>query len=259
MKYTYILLISFALIVTSNTALGQKFVEKPYKEWTKEDVLKLTSDSPWATQYQSERGLAAASMEQQARDQAGTRLTGGDQGNLGRPSVPVPIYIRLFSALPIRQAMVRQQQIGIGYDKMSAEDKKKFDDGRAKFLECGICKEYYVVTLTKWKDTSTAVSQGIFEGIKAEELKGKIWLVNDKGQKLDFTEFTPPKNATDAAVFFFKRNDASGSTFFSPSDKAVKLVFANELRDDLNAYSGLIPKTIEFKVAKMVVDGKLVF
>jgi len=259
MKYTYILFFVFTIVFSSQVTFGQKFLSKPYKEWSSEEVAKVLSDSPWATQYQSERGLAAAGMEQQARDQAGTNISGRDRGNLGRPEVPVPLNIRLFSALPVRQALTRGQQLQIGYDKMSADEQKKFDDGRAKFLECPICSDYYVVTITKWKDTSTSVSQGIFEGISAAELKGKIYLVNDKGDKLDFTEFTAPKNATDSAVFFFKRKNDKGETFFTPSDKSIKLVFANELRDASNAYSGLLPKQIEFKVAKMVIDGNLVF
>ena len=48
---------------------------------------------------------------------------------------------------------------------MSDADKAAFDKGREKFLECGICKDYYVVTLTKFKDsTGTAVDEGIFSG-----------------------------------------------------------------------------------------------
>jgi hypothetical protein len=240
-------------------AFGQKFLQKPYTEWSKDEAIKVLNDFPWSDRYQSERGLDAASIQQQRREQADTRLSGSERGNLGVTGAPIPITIRLFSAMPVRQALVRVQQLNTGYDKMSAEEKAKFDASKAAFLDCKICKDYYVVTLTKDKDASTTVSNGIFQTLKLADVKGKIWLENDKGGRREITEFTPPKNETDAAVFFFKRTDDAGNPFYTPTDKLVKFMFSNELRDNKNEYSGLIPRLFEFKVAKMVADGKLEF
>ncbi len=259
MKYTHALLFVLALFLTSS-AYGQKYLQKTYKEWTVEETHKVLSDSPWANQYQSERGLVAAEQQQQARDRADNIISGSNRGNQGRGAVPVPIIIRLHSAMPVRQALVRQQQIAAKYEKMSADDQKKFDDSTAKFLECAICKGYYVVTLTKWRDTSDFVSDGIFQALTLEDLKGKVWLVNDKDQKLELAEFTPPKKATDSAVFFFKRPAADAAAFIAPADKRLQFMFANELRDNKNAYSNLIPRSFEFKVARMLSsDGKVEF
>ena len=259
MKFTHIFVLVFALLVASPAAFGQKFLQKSYKEWSKEDATKVLTAFPWSDQYQSERGLDAAAIQQQRREQSDTRLSGRDRGNLGVTGAPIPITIQLFSALPVRQALVRLQQINLGYDKMNDEEKAKFDASRTAFLDCKICKDYYVVTLTKYKDTSTTVSNGIFQTLKLSDLKGKIWLENDRGERREMTEFTPPKNETDSAIFFFKRTDDSGTPFFSPSDKLIKLMFSNELRDNKNEYSYLIPRVFEFKVPKMVVDGKLEF
>jgi hypothetical protein len=165
--------------------------------------------------------------------------------------------MRLHSALPIRQALARAQQIGAKYDSMSQEDKKKFDESTAKFLACAICTDYYVVTLIKIKDSSGKVDDGIFQTLKAEDLKGKVWLVNDRDEKLELAEFTPPKGAGDAAVFFFKR---PATPFFNTTDKQIRFMFANELRQSgNNAYASLIPRTFEFKVSKMVVGEKIEF
>lgn len=259
MRITRIIFLVVALVATL-PVFGQKFLQKPYKEWTKDEAMKVISDVPWADRYQSERGLDAAALQQQRREQADTRLSGGDRGNLGVSGIPIPIVIRMFSALPIRQAMVRLQQIEAGYDKMNSEDKAKFDASKVAFLDCKICKDFYVVTITKYKDSSTTgVSDGIFQSLKLVDMQGKVWLENDKGQRRELTEFTPPKNEVDSAVFFFKRTDEAGTPFFSPSDKLVKFMFSNELRDNKNAYSGLIPRLFEFKAPKMVVDGKLEF
>ena len=260
MKFKYSLLFVLAAFIAA-PVYGQKFLQKPYKEWSQDDAIKILKDSPWAIEYQSERLLDLAAKQQQQREQADTRLSGTDRGNQNRPSVPMPVRARLHSAGPIRQAMVRLQQIQAKYDKMSAEDQKKFDDSTAKFLECAICKDYYVITITKWKDTSTSgISDGIFQSFKLADLKGKVWLVNDKDEKLELTEFTAPKSNTDSAVLFFKRADDKGAPFFTPSDKQVRLMFATELRSNTSGYSDLIPRSFEFKVSKMLTpEGKLEF
>jgi len=258
MKFTHICVLVFAL-VTTLPVFGQKYLQKSYKEWTKDEAMKVISDYPWANQYQSERGLDANAKLRQAREQSDTRLTGLERGNEGAQGIPVPIVVRLFSAMPIRQAMVRLQQIDAGYDKMNSDDKAKFDSGKAGFLECKICKDYYVVTLTKFKDSSTNVTNGLFQTLKAADLKGKVWLENDKGERREFTEFTPPKNETDQAIFFFKRTDDAGQPFFTANDKMIKMMFSNELRENSNEYSLLIPRLFEFKVPKMVAEGQLLF
>ena len=259
MKLAHILVFALALVFTSS-AFGQKLLQKSYKEWNKDEVAKILKESGWALEYQSEEGLIAAQQEQQGRD-SNDNNRGSYRGNQGRVDIPAPITIRLHSALPIRQALVRMQQLGANYDKMNAEEKLKFDDQTAKFLECGICKQYYVITIAKWKDTSTSVSEGIFQTLTLDDLKGKIWLANDKDEKLELAQFTPPKGAADSAVFFFKRTNEKGMPFFTSSDKQVRFVFANELRSsNVNAYSKLIPKSFEFKVSKMLSpSGELEF
>ena len=259
MRFTHIFVLVFALVATM-PSFGQKFLQKPYTEWSQEEAQKVLKESGWATEYQSEEGLAAAQSQQQGRESVDNNR-GTYRGNQGRPEYPVPVAARLHSALPIRQAMVRLQQLSANYDKMSAEDKAKFDESKAKFLDCAICKGYYVVTLSKWKDTSTSVTDGIFQTMTVDTLKGKVWLANDKDEKLELTQFTPPKNAADAAVFFFKRTNDQGAPFFTSADKQVRLVFSNELRTGgLSEYSRLIPKAFEFKVSKMLSPkGELEF
>ena len=257
MKFRHLAYLVFTLLLIS-PCYGQKYLQKPYKEWNTEDVRKILSDSPWATQYQSEEGLVAAQQQQQARDQSDNNR-GSYRGNQGRLDAPMPVTVRLHSALPVRQAMIRAQQLGANYDKMTADEQKKFDDSTVKFLECAVCAGYYVITLTKFKDTSTTVTDGIFQSLKLEDLKGKVWLLNDKDEKLENTQFTPPKSSTDSAVLFFKRTNDKGEAFFSPTDKLVRLAFSNEFRDNANAYSKLVPRAFEFKVSRMLLDSKLEF
>jgi hypothetical protein len=161
--------------------------------------------------------------------------------------------------MPIRQAFVRLQQIEVGYDKMSNDDKAKFDASKASFLECKICKDYYVVTLTKFKDTGTSVNNGIFQTLKLADVKGKIWLENDKRERPRVNGIHTSQKRDRQGTFFFKRTDEAGKPLFTASDKLVKLMFSNDLRDDTSEYSLLIPRLFEFKVAKMESTDSLYF
>ncbi|MDQ4122603.1 MAG: hypothetical protein M3209_14285 [Acidobacteriota bacterium] len=260
MKYNKFALLVMVFCLTV-TAFGQKYLEKPYTEWSKDEAIKVLNDSPWAQQYQSTKDLAAASQSQTAREQADNNIMGGrERGSTARNIQPPPVTIRLHSALPVRQAMVRMQQIGANYDKMSEAEKAKFDESAKGFLSCPICQSFYVVTMVKAKDSSgQSVEDGLFQSMTLEEVRGKVWLTNDKGEKREVVQFTPPKGAGDAAVFFFKRTDDNGVALLTPGTKSLKFVFSNEFLDGRNAHANLVPRNFEFKVTKMLVENKVEF
>lgn len=257
MKLTKLVLF-LCITCLSATAFGQKFLEKPYQKWSQEEALKIISEKPFADQFTG--GQNETAKEQQQREQADTRLGGSDRGSsavsLGKP----PVYIRLHSSLPVRQALVRLRQIAAGYDKMNGDDQKKFDATTATLLSCAICTDYYVITMIKAKDKSMgAVDTGLFQTMKLEDFKGKVWLVNDKGEKRELEQFTPSKGSGDTSIFFFKRADEKGNVLISPETKDFKFVFDRTLLDRNNPYSELLPPSFEFKVGKILVDGKVEF
>jgi hypothetical protein len=234
----------------STTAFGQKALEKPYQKWTKEEAGKIANEKPFADQFQAAQGSPV---------QFDTRLSGSDRGSAARNLQLAPIFIRLHSALPVRQAIVRQQAIAAGYDKMNEDDKKKFDESTTKFLDCAICKNYYVVTMMKSKNSQMgAVDDGLFQNMKLEDLKGKVYLVNDKGEKRELEQFTAAKASGDSSVFFFKRLDDKGNPFVTAENTGFKFVFDNDLRQ-MSQYGSLLPPMFEFKVAKILIDGKVAF
>jgi len=240
---------------------NEKTLQKPYQKWSQEEALKIVSAKPFADQYQSEKSNNEVAQQQQRREQADTFLGGNQRGRtIDGVQAALPIVIRLHSALPVRQAQVRMRQIQAGYDKMSEDDRKKFDETQKVFLECAICKDYYVVTIIKFKDSSaTAIDTGIFQTMKLEDFKGKVWLVNDKDEKRELVQFTAPKKAGEPAVFYFKRTDEKGNLLLSTENKSLKFVFSNDLVNDDNQYSYLIPKHFEFSVSKLIMDNKVEF
>lgn len=247
--------------IAASAAFAQKVPDKPYTEWNKDVAMKLVNDSPWAKTYSSTEGKAAAEQSNISREQRQTANSGGgNPGSVARSGGNPPIVIRLHSAPVIRQATVRLQQLNVKYDKMSDAEKTAFDANRKVFLECAICKDYYVVTITKFADaTGESVSDGIFSGLKLEDVKGNIALVNDKGERREVAQFTPSKGGSDASVFFFKRLDDNGHPLLTPETKELQFVFSNTFIDMNKRDAGLYPRRFEFSVPKMVVNGEVMF
>ena len=251
------------LVLTLGLALlasAQK-LDKPYNKWSKDEAIKIITESAWAKTYQSTKGTDVALAGQNARLQNQTATRGGsDPRSVARDLGPAPVVMRLHSALPVRQALVRLQQIDAGYDKMNEADRATFDKSREKFLECAICKDYYVVTITKFVDSTGQVAdEGIFQGFTLEELKGNVRLVNDKGVTRDIVQFNSPKNARDQAVFYFKRTDETGQPLLTPDSKEVKFVFTGDFLSTKNRFAYLVPNTFEFKISKMIADNTVLF
>ena len=257
MKFSKLLLLLCVCCLVS-VASAQKTWEKPLHKWSKDDALRILSESPWAQSYQSAAGAVAADQAQTAREQ-------GDQAILMRPEVSrlprqlgaQPIVVRIQSGLPIRQALVRMQQIEAGYDKMNEVERGKFDARTKEFLDCPVCQNYHVVTLTKFKKTnSEGVDEAMFQTLKLEDLKGHIYLVNDKGEKSELVHYIPGTRPGESAVLFFPKRDNKGNQFISQEDDGFKLAFSNIfLQNRTNRYSHLLPRSLDFKVSKMIVNN----
>jgi hypothetical protein len=244
-------------------AFAQKTWEKPVQKWSKDDALKIVTSSPWAQTYQSPEIEAAAAAQQAARDQRNTVNSGGSGATLGSVSRLLgasPVVIRLHSALPVRQAIIRGRQIAAGYDKMDEKGKAEMDESVSVFLNCPACQNYYVVTITQFPDSSSqSVQEGIFQRMTFNDLKGNVYLQNDKGEQRELVQFTPPKGAGASAYFFFARKDDKGNLFLTPDSKDFKFVFKNEFLTPANPYAIYVPRSFEFKVSKLMIGEKLEF
>ena len=260
MKFS-VAFLSLVFCISAATIAGQKDYDRPLNKWGQEESLKILTDSPWAKPYQSTTGKSGSDAVIAAREQRQNVYSGGsDPRSVSRDFGPPPVTLRLHSSEIVRKATVRLQQIDIGYDKMSDDEKAKFDASRKVFLDCAICKDYYVVTLTKAAFTKgDTVDEGIFQGMTLGDLKGNVKLVNNAGDVRELVQFTPPKAAGDSAIFFFKRADDTGKHLVTPETKEVRFVFENSFLDSRNRYASLLPRFFDFKVSKMIVGDKVLF
>jgi hypothetical protein len=210
-------------------ASGQIWEKKQYQQWSRADVEKLLSDSPWALQHTQ-------------------RLSkGGDAGQ------DATITVRLRSALPIREAVVRQMQIQAKYEKMSESDRSAFDARTKPILDCPSCADSYAVTISGRSEQNTSYDPiyGRFRDSTPEQLKTYVVLENDRGDRRTLVHFIPPPALGADAIFFFARRDASGKPLVTAEDK--KLTF----RLGEANISSLF--TFEFDVHKMLMNGEVAF
>jgi hypothetical protein len=234
----------------------EELLKKPFQQWSKVEVTKLLNDSGWAkTQAVRVKGRRQLkSIAGQVNVDASTTSTADRQAALGgaEEARDYRFTIRLRSALPIRQAIVRLVQLDAKYDQMPTASKAALDAQTRELLECKECKDSYIVSVG-----FGSTNQGVdliydwFRGQSVESLKGYIYLANEHGGRRDLGGFIPPKVPGDEAFFFFPRHYPSERPLIGPNDK--KLFFR---MSDTNARS---ITNFALDVSRMKVDGKIEF
>jgi hypothetical protein len=223
------LAVTMLILGAIGIASGQIWEKKPYQEWSKGEVEKLLTDSPWAQQHTQ-------------------RLSkGGDAGQ------DATITVRLRSALPIRQAVVRQMQMQAKYEKMSEAERSAFDAKTKAILDCPSCADTYAVTITGRSEQNTSYDPiyGRFRNSTPEQLKTYVFLENDRGDRRGIVHFIPPQAIGGDAVFLFARRDVSGKALLAADDKKLTLRFGESNITSLF--------TFEFDVRKMLLNGEVAF
>lgn len=205
--------------ITAPTYSQKAWEKKPYDQWSRSEVFTILMDSPWA----------------QVRDEK-------------FDSTEYSSVIRLRSALPIRQALVRQKQIFLNYHKFTAADKARFDSEVKEFLECPDCAKYYIVTLN-----THAIRPLI--NLSLDDLKAYIYLANDKGERRQLVHFIPPKTEDAAAMFVFQRFDDQGKPLITKDNKS----FFFKIEDKLLERKTVPLKRFTFEVSRMIQNGVIVF
>ena len=114
-------LLLFLLLVTAVLFAADAWQSKPYTQWTKNDVERLTSSSPWAQTVV----LRSPNMTQ-LRRKTGQFASGPDEGEgAANPEVDYKIAIR--TARPIREALVRATALEQKYEQMDSAARAQFD------------------------------------------------------------------------------------------------------------------------------------
>jgi hypothetical protein len=238
--------LAILILALASTATAQKKLpKKPYTEWNLQEVTQLLYDSQWTqTSFQVGPG--------RTRD-----IPDNPQGT------NFFVELRLHSALPVRQAIVRRMQLTISYAKLTGAQRANFDAEVDGLLKCAQCAEYYIVTITSTReDRLTLATRGqphtidTVELVKREpedELLQHVSLSNDKGERRAATRvvFTQRREI----IFLFRRVDEHGSLLITPANKKFSIEFDDYLAKKTEGSL----KKFTFNVSDLVRDGEVLF
>ncbi len=202
-----------------------------FRTWDLQKAVGLLTESPWA------------------RQQTYTSIIGGiGSGISGQKEIYSTFFIRFLSARPVREAYARIRLIEAGYDKLSKEDKSRFD----RSLEPGLnldSSRWIIVTLTfRSNDPSVELRVRQFlEMQTAESMRPRAYLSTARYPQLNIAAYFPPRQDEIGAKFIFPRA-VEGVPVVSRTDEAV--VFELEV-------PGFNPNLrVKFPVADMLVKGE---
>ena len=149
---------------------------KPYQNWSAKETQRMMEDSPWAA----------------------TLTVGGPWSNVisvdpntNRGYDPGMSYILQFrSALPLRKAQVRLQQLDLHYDGMTAEEKAAFDANESKYLAATFPDRVLVsVTVRSGIQGDESGLSSYWTKQSTDRLRTKVYL-NAGGEKLRLTNYS---------------------------------------------------------------------
>jgi hypothetical protein len=208
---------------------------KPYQQWTAKEAQGLLIESPWA---QTRAGLLAV-------------------GRFDPPTAAVntAVTVSLRSALPVRQALARLKQLKNKYDKKGNSDKAAIDEKNRPLLECPECADYYMVVMSPGPGSENDLPPYLQRALLAQ-IKLDVVIKNEKGETRELVKFVKPKFFQDEAAFFFPRLNSKGEPLISAANRTLTISF------DPRIFSFKVAARLarfEFDVAKMIVNGQVVF
>lgn len=225
----------FILIFTVLLALAwlSAAPDKPYRDWTLNEAVRILNDSPWATK------------------ETFTHVIGGiGSGVQGEKELYNTYYVRLLSARPIREAFARIRQLQLHYDTLSEGRRKAIDRQIAAGLKLDV--RHWIVVAVAYRSNNPQDQAGVerfFQDQTTETMRNRAFLSGDRLSRVELIAYYPPKEGTVGAKFVFPRFQ-KGIPIVKPADN--QLVFEFDTPD-----SGPQLRA-RFSIAEMIIDGELV-
>lgn len=230
----------FMLFATS-ALVAQK--TKPWLEWSMKETTKILNDSAWGqTQLETKEASADSTAITNTGSSRNMIPRDASKDSPGAITSYIKYYIRLLSARPVRQAVVRK--LLLDSPEMEAQQKEQLKS----FAEATTADYIVVAVVAEAKDRSMGVAaMQAFKTATLDSLKNTTYLERRDGQRVQLADFKPPVADGLGAKFVFPRTlnsepfvveDSGQLKFFSQLSKTIKL----EAR---------------YRVSDMLYDGKL--
>lgn len=217
-----------------SSLLAKDFWEEPFGKWSREQVLRMLSDSPWA---QSETFTGAIDSK--------------DAGLRGEKELYWKFTIRFFSSRPVREAYVRMARLMNRYDEMSTEQQQEFDRRFERALSLDVT-DRVIVSIDYDTNNPDAVREyrQMFEQLTAPRLKQSVYLITRRLGRIELREYFPPSSDGTGAKLIFPRI-VNGQPILTPEDKEIRFDF------ELPRPTSNLHISLPFKSGKMTYQGQL--
>jgi hypothetical protein len=248
------------LLLTALITQAEEFwVKKDWKQWSKDECVKILQDSPWSRKW--------------AKSQLGSPQMPGvsganAEGASGEKTPEMHYSVELQSALPIRQAVIRRAQIDQKYDKMTDAQRQDFDAKASAMLD----RNYSDVILVHVAFGSNLQSferemATYWKTIPPEAPPVDMYLITENGDRVPPIRFNSPANGAYYFDLIFPRVK-NREPIVHDSDKILSLQFTHPAIGNQTQKITTNPSDpsidvfgeervlIQFKLDKMLVNGK---
>ncbi len=235
-------LVLFSMICFPLSLSAQGFwVKKDFNEWSARECGKMLSDSPWA------------------RGQTITRVFIEEVGNPSsvpsREHAPRITYVaQIWSAEPIRQAVVRQFRLGPEFDRLSASQRQSLEAKQAslldeKFSDRIVVRVEYSTTVPAYERALSSYWQNRTQGAWMQDT-----FLNASSGRHSPVGVQVERGAGNFFVLAFPR-EIGGKPVIGPTDKSFIVELQAPEIETLPAQRILL----EFRLKNMAIKGKVVF
>jgi hypothetical protein len=230
------------LLGSSVVWAGDPWKDKPWTEWTEKDVQRILNDSPWAKKLRRRLGRGQSlgsrgeSLESVEWEEKGSTPAGPARGSVYvEPSAGIPepsttprrvshyhnVFVRWFSSVTVRQATMRQGQLG----RPKSQSK-----------------------VNKLPEYAIAVWGAVTAGFSNDELRQSAYLQPERSkQRIPATRVSD----TEFGLLFYFPRDLNDKPVLETQEKKVEFYCC---KVDSETYQKAIKVT--FDLRKMVRDGK---
>ena len=238
-----VLVFLFLTAVAVETIIGQKET-KSWKEWTKKDAEKILNNSAWG-QLQIDTDLSEMFFQPTSDPRTTPRAPNAnsrlEQGATNQ-ATSLKYGIRFFSARPVRQAFIRMMQLQ--QKNLEADVIERMNS----FAELPSASSIIIaVTIEGTDQRSLGKAMQLIDSAATGTLKNTTYLERNDGKRLFLEEYVPPGKDGFGARFIFPRM-VDERPFLSPEIHEVRFV---------SEFGNAIKLNMRFKIADMMVDGKL--
>jgi hypothetical protein len=217
-RYAAGVLVILGLAVLGARA-GDNWAETEWTQWSKEQVKVVLHDSPWSKRWSKGQVNTSSALPS---------VSGAAQeGAAGENAPVIDYYLQLRSAIPVREAFIRDLQIERGYDTLPADQKKSFDDQAAQILNRTYTDVInlhvlYSSNVQAFERSLAEYWQNIRPGAVPEE----FFLITERGDRIPPVRFNSPKGGAYEFDLAFPRT-VNGEPIIHPTDKTFQIQFRN--------------------------------